>query len=267
MKASIIVINYNSEKYIEQCLNSLINQSYDNIEIIFFDDCSADKSVEVAKQFKQVKILKNLSKKRTKYGSFNQMFGLRESYKVSKGDIIFTLDSDDFYNLDKVRSIIQVFKDTSKKIIVDMPTIVSNDKKYLMQNRNLSKVPTFNHFNFFPQQSCFSYRRHVFADLLEDVFFLKYPNVWFDFRASIYGNYIIKDFSILDEYLTYYRKTQKNVSSNFDKFSDKWWSRRLEYHRYEQEYLKNKNIKINTNIDFYITKLMNYLKNDKKKKK
>jgi hypothetical protein len=131
-----------------------------------------------------------------------------------------------------------------------------------MKNRNLSKISILNHFNFFPQQSCFSFRRDVFANLIEDVFFLKYPNVWFDFRASIYGNYIINDFSILDEYLTYYRKTQNNVSSNFDKFSDNWWARRLEYHHYEKEYLKNKDIKINTNFDFYITKFMNYLKND-----
>ena len=262
MKASIIVINYNSEKYIEECLNSLIDQSYDNIEIIFFDDCSTDKSLQVVKKFQNIKILKNTIEKRTKYGSFNQMFGLRESYKVSEGDIIFTLDSDDFYNLDKVKSVMQVFKDTNKKIVVDMPTIIANDKKYLMQNRNLSKISILNHFNFFPQQSCFSFRREVFANLLKDVFFLKYPNVWFDFRASIYGNYIINDFSILDEYLTYYRKTQNNVSSNFNKFSDEWWARRLEYHHYEKEYLKNKDIKINTNIDFYITKFMNYLKND-----
>jgi len=171
MKASIIVINYNSEKYIEECLNSLINQSYDNIEIIFFDDCSTDKSLQVVKQFQNIKILKNTSEKRTKYGSFNQMFGLRESYKASKGDIIFTLDSDDFYNLDKVKSVMRVFKSTSKKIIVDMPTIIANDKKYLMQNRNLSKISILNHFNFFPQQSCFSFRREVFANLLKDVFF------------------------------------------------------------------------------------------------
>ena len=36
---SIVVSNYNNEKYIEECLDSLINQSYENIEIIIIDDC------------------------------------------------------------------------------------------------------------------------------------------------------------------------------------------------------------------------------------
>ena len=38
MKASVIVINFNNEKYIDKCIKSLIKQSYKNIEIIFVDD-------------------------------------------------------------------------------------------------------------------------------------------------------------------------------------------------------------------------------------
>ena len=44
---SVVVTNYNNEKYIEECLNSLISQSYENIEIIIVDDCSTDNSVNL----------------------------------------------------------------------------------------------------------------------------------------------------------------------------------------------------------------------------
>lgn len=46
-KLSVIVPVYNSEKYIERCLNSIINQSYKNIEIIVVDDCSTDKTSSI----------------------------------------------------------------------------------------------------------------------------------------------------------------------------------------------------------------------------
>ena len=41
---SILVPCYNHEKYVEDCLKSLINQDYSNIEIIIYDDCSSDNS-------------------------------------------------------------------------------------------------------------------------------------------------------------------------------------------------------------------------------
>ena len=48
---SVIVTNYNNKKYIEECLNSLINQTYKKIEIIIVDDCSTDNSVSVIKMW------------------------------------------------------------------------------------------------------------------------------------------------------------------------------------------------------------------------
>ena len=67
IKASILIINYNNKKYLSQCLNSIINQSFGNqIEIIFHDDNSTDNSLKEIKKFKNIKIIKN--KLRTSYG-------------------------------------------------------------------------------------------------------------------------------------------------------------------------------------------------------
>ena len=50
-KVSIIVPCYNVEKYIERCLNSLINQEYKNIEILCIDDGSKDNTKEIIENF------------------------------------------------------------------------------------------------------------------------------------------------------------------------------------------------------------------------
>ena len=48
MLCSILISNYNKSKYVERCLNSLNEQTYKNIEIIFSDNNSTDNSIEIA---------------------------------------------------------------------------------------------------------------------------------------------------------------------------------------------------------------------------
>ena len=48
---SIIIPTYNVEKYVTECLNSLINQSFKNFEIIIVDDCSTDSTLDIVKYF------------------------------------------------------------------------------------------------------------------------------------------------------------------------------------------------------------------------
>ncbi len=59
MKASVIIINYNNAKYVDQCIRSILHQSYKNFEIIFVDDNSQDNSLEVIKKYKKkIRIVK-----------------------------------------------------------------------------------------------------------------------------------------------------------------------------------------------------------------
>ena len=63
MKASIIITNYNKSSYLEKCINSCLGQTYKNIEIILFDDCSNDSSNKIYNKFKKkIKIVENKKK-------------------------------------------------------------------------------------------------------------------------------------------------------------------------------------------------------------
>ena len=89
---SVIVGSYNSEKTLEKSINSLINQTYENIEILIVDDYSADKSNI---------ILKTLQKKTNKINLYrnSENIGLTRSLnkliKLSNGELIARHDSDD----------------------------------------------------------------------------------------------------------------------------------------------------------------------------
>ncbi|HHD0794862.1 TPA: glycosyltransferase family 2 protein [Campylobacter jejuni] len=62
-KISIILPTFNVEKYIAKALESCINQSFKDIEIIVVDDCGSDKSIDIAKEYakkdKRIKIIHN----------------------------------------------------------------------------------------------------------------------------------------------------------------------------------------------------------------
>ena len=53
---SILVNNFNNEKYLDKCINSCIKQTYKNIELIIFDDKSTDRSKNILKKYKNNKI-------------------------------------------------------------------------------------------------------------------------------------------------------------------------------------------------------------------
>ena len=155
MKTSVVIANFNSEKYIEQCINSLKSQTYKDLEIIFFDDNSSDNSLDKIKKFSNIKVIEN--KIQTKYGSLNQLKAFKESINQSTGDLIFFLDSDDYFHEKKLEKIIKLFTDEkSKNIIFDYPIILKNDQKIKIKNK---KKFFKTYWEYIHPTSCISIRK------------------------------------------------------------------------------------------------------------
>lgn len=92
---SIIVPVYNTEKYVEQCINSLINQTYKNIEIIVVNDKSKDNSLNIVKKLKQKDMRIHIYNHKTNKG----LSAARNTGIIhASGKYIMFCDSDDFYN-------------------------------------------------------------------------------------------------------------------------------------------------------------------------
>ena len=123
IKVSVLVVNYNNSKYINKCINSLLNQDYRNIEIIFLDDNSFDNSNNVIKKFKKkIKIAKKKYQKHNE-GAFDQIKSFKECFKISTGKIIFLLDSDDYFHKKKISKIVNEFKEKKGNVICDIPIL------------------------------------------------------------------------------------------------------------------------------------------------
>lgn len=99
MKVSIITPVYNSEQFIEDTINSVINQTYTNWEMILVDDCSKDNSESIIKNFIQ-------RDSRIKYFKLEQNSGAavarNKAIELSTGRFIAFLDSDDIWKSNKL---------------------------------------------------------------------------------------------------------------------------------------------------------------------
>lgn len=102
MKVSAVVIAYNEEKYIKNCLESLTSQTEKADEIILVDNNSTDRTVEIAKQFPEVRIVKE-----EKQG---MIYARNKGFDSAKYELIARCDSDTRVSKDWIKNIKKHFE-------------------------------------------------------------------------------------------------------------------------------------------------------------
>lgn len=111
MLVTIITVAYNSEKALAKAMESVLNQSYDNIEYIVVDGASEDKTVEVARSFQQafderpgrsLTIISEPDK-----GMYD---ALNKGARLAHGELVGQINSDDWYEPDAVKTMVELYE-------------------------------------------------------------------------------------------------------------------------------------------------------------
>lgn len=128
MLVSIIVPVYNVEKYISKCLDSLVNQTYKNIEIIIVNDRTKDNCDEIVRRY--------LHDKRINYIINEVNSGLSESrnngLNVATGDYLMFVDSDDVLELNAVEILVSELKKQEFDYIIFNATTITEDDDIIL---------------------------------------------------------------------------------------------------------------------------------------
>lgn len=105
---TIIVPCYNHEKFVMDCLNSLINQTYKNIELLIVDDNSTDNSYRIISDYKE-RLEQRFVRTLIKKNPINKglVYNLNSMIKISNGDYIKLIASDDFLLKDSVENMVK----------------------------------------------------------------------------------------------------------------------------------------------------------------
>lgn len=148
---SVCINAYNAEKYIMQTIESVINQTYKNLQIIVVDDCSTDNTLN---------IIKSINDDRIEYyqTSLNghMSFACNEALKHVKGDYVAHLDADDLWTSDKIEKQVNFLEENSEygacftyaEIIDESSNIADQNfdlmrKIFILKNRSHAEMYRF----------------------------------------------------------------------------------------------------------------------------
>jgi glycosyltransferase involved in cell wall biosynthesis len=131
---SIIVPIYNVEKYVEKCINSIINQTYSSIEVILINDGSSDNSREIIEQYNSDSRFKIIDQKNEGLSSARNT-GLENA----KGDYIYFVDSDDYLHKDAIKLLVGKMEETDADFCCYRLWFYTEDnKRMFLHGKNFS---------------------------------------------------------------------------------------------------------------------------------
>ncbi|MBE5754576.1 MAG: glycosyltransferase family 2 protein [Clostridiales bacterium] len=200
---SIIMPNYNCEKFVGETIKSVINQTYTNWEILFVDDCSTDNSIKIAESFKdnRIRIFKN---EKNSGAAVSRNWALREA----KGEYIAFLDSDDIWVPEKLEKQIKFMEENGYKFSYSMYEEMSEDSvplgKIVSGPKKINKRKQFDYC----WQGCLTVMYHADTVGLVQIEDIKKNNDY-----AIWLKVCLKaDCYLLSEVLAKYRKRSGSIS-------------------------------------------------------
>ena len=213
---SIVINCYNGEKYLRKSIESILDQSYKNLELIFWDNHSTDQSRNIIESYDDSRIKIFFSQNHTTLYQARNL-----ALKECKGDFVNFLDADDYYLKDKIAKQLLYFKDEKVGVIYSNYYRYYEDikKKKLLTNKML---PSGNLTQYILEESQISFMtvivRKKSLDSLEFNFDPKYSIIGdYDLLYRLSFNW---DFYYINEPLAVYRIHDENFSKNSILFID-----------------------------------------------
>lgn len=251
---SVIVPIYNVEKYLTKCIESIINQTYENLEIILVDDGSPDNCPiicdEYAKRDSRVKVIHK------KNGGLSD--ARNTGLDIATGEYIMFIDSDDFVEIDMMESMMNNMIDNNVDLVVcNIKYIYDNSEKvkYNQKNKVLDKYEAMQEYikdgivqavawNKLYKRNLINDMRYKVGKINEDEFFTykivdRTNKIYYNSKP--FYNYVQRNTSIMG---TYSIKRLDTVEASYERLN-------FIKERYPELYVEEKKNFINLCISNY----------------
>lgn len=221
---SIIVPVYNVEKYLSKCIDSILNQTFNNFELILVDDGSTDKSYEICDYYKNIDRRVVVIHKNNEGAAEARNYGIR----LAKGDFIGFVDSDDYIEENMYETLYNIMIDFKSDIVV-CNHMNFKDNFYKRENKRIMKkdIKSFNNIEALENYLLnYGDKNKVMKTIVWDKLYKKelFDNISFPKGKIAEDGYVIykllyysNKITYVDEILYYYY--QRNDSVSKTKFS------------------------------------------------
>ena len=122
---SVIIPNYNHARYLDERIQSVLNQTYQNFEVIILDDKSTDNSVEVINKYKDNPHITNIVVNKENSGSTFKQW--HKGFELAKGDLIWIAESDDKCEKELLSTLIEFFEKDPDCVLAYTESIMFKD--------------------------------------------------------------------------------------------------------------------------------------------
>ena len=205
---SVCIATYNGEKYIQEQIESILKQTYKNVEIIVQDDCSNDNTVAILQEYKDKITLYRNQKNLGYIKNFESLL------QKAKGDFIAPCDQDDLWEENKIELLLQHISNYSlvysnSKLIDEKRNPLNQTLQEKLNNNFISSTTAL---NFLFDNSVSAHAMIFQRELLEDI--KHFPNtLYFDqYIAATAASK--KGVFYLDKELVLYRQHSNNTLGN-----------------------------------------------------
>lgn len=249
---SIIIPVFNVEKYLKEALNSAIDQTYKNIEIICINDGSTDNSMQILEEYaakdSRIKIL-------TQENS-GLSAARNTGLNVAKGEYIYFLDSDDYFDTELIDKTVNLFTDEIDIISFNLEKIFElkerPEKRIYQDNFKGAHKVSPEIFEIIFEES----PRNVFKNSLIKKYNIRFAeNLIFEDNSFILNYLSVSDkIYILPEILYKYRIRPNSIMHNRN--NNKHFAHRLKNLAYYENFLKINNLTHRDDIDEFIYKII-----------
>ena len=221
-KISVVIPVYNAEKYLEQCLDSIVLQTYENLEIILVNDGSTDGSAKIMQKYAANDARIKIISTQNQGGSLARNAGIAKA----TGEYLSILDADDYISLGLYQKFINVILNTERPIDIFVFNGLSYSEKQLMTHTNLHATYAPNDWGDIGVSAFKNYYQHCNPALNPCPAWNKiYRKSWFDEHGFRFQKLAIaqdRPFSaatflateniyIYDDYLHFYRVHKNSI--------------------------------------------------------
>ena len=213
-KVSVIVPVYNVERYLNKCLDSLVNQTLEDIEIIVVNDGTKDNSQDIINKYR-----KNYPKKIKAYKKENGGLSSARNYglKYAKGDYIAFVDSDDYIDLTMYEKMYnKAISNNFDMVVCDLYYTYEDNKLVFCDSKIKNDLYEFDikktMIDIYPSAWNKLYKKELFN------YNVKFKEkVWFEDVEFLYRLFpYIKSIGVIKEPLYYYVQRKGAITSTFD---------------------------------------------------
>ena len=220
-KVSVIIPVYNVEEYLRECLDSVVNQTLKEIEIICVDDGSTDNSLEILKEYAQKDNRITVITQNNSGSGTARNCGIN----IAKGDFIAFMDSDDIYPENKTLSTIYIKTTENNALICGGSVNQIKDGKLITDTSNFEEGYSFKQEGFVDYkdyQFDYGYWRFIYNRnfLIENLIFFPNYKRYQDPPFFVKSMILAKKFYALKEATYIYRISHKKIQWTEEKVLD-----------------------------------------------